>query len=348
MGIEKLKRIRPILSLDLIRQCCVDSNVVPRNEEILQSLETAWRAVTSKFSDGSNKPVVIIVGAGAGAPRSLALQRVNSDVFHKIRCFYDASHLSLSRVNDLIEQCHRSNQSTIVLYITQPFVDSATTFINEAIAANQVPSASEFALSHFNALNTFLIISKRYKTQKPLFTASIISCGPGEITCHKNLKTLRETNVSLETYETELIDAWEALKENNRNRQPPSQSVIRLKPAHLPRIIKTLNQTASFTAHILARNLRSNLVKEFREQVRTSASTEQRATAPASQPPESPAHSLTHARAFGLNEAANEAPALNEANAIGPEELFDYDRPVKIVVREKTTHPHEMETLRVR
>jgi len=346
--VKSLKRIRPILAADVIRECCLESNIVLTDQAVLRLLDTAWRAVTLKFSDGSIKPIVFIVGAGAGAPRSLALRQITSNAFQKIRCFYDASHLSLTRTNDLIEQCHHSNQPTIVLYISQPLVDCAKAFINEAISTNRVPSASQFALSHFNALNTFLAISKRYKKKKPLLTTAIISYEPGEITYHKNLKLLRETSICLQTYESQLIDVWHDLQTNNDNLQPQSRPVISLKPVNSPRTIKTLNQATSFAAHLLAVSLRSNLLKDSKGQTRP-PSTEERSTVSASQPQASPAQQLTRGRVL-RNEAATAASLSteHEGNDFGREQLLDDDRPLKIVVREKTTHPHEMETLRVR
>jgi hypothetical protein len=68
----------------------------------------------------------------------------------------------------------------------------------------------------------------------------------------------------------------------------------------------------------------------------------------ATSPPPTETRSLTHDRVFGSADAINKATTWHEVTAKGKEELLDDERPPTIVVREKLTHPHEMETLIVR
>lgn len=58
-----------------------------------------------------------------------------------------------------------------------------------------------------------------------------------------------------------------------------------------------------------------------------------------------PINQLVHERAFGSKEALEEITHWHEQTIEGQEETLDHERPARIVVQEKKTHVHEMETI---
>jgi hypothetical protein len=306
-----------------------------------QLLDQAWRGIVSDFSDGVSKPVVFVVGAGVGAPRTLALRNVDGIALKKVRCFYDTSHLSLNLMNNLIEECHENNQPTIALYVTQPLPVSAKAFITLAINANLIPSATEFALSHFNCLNTFILLTKRHRKNSPLFASSVISYEGAHIRHETNPRLSAPSNSTLQSYESDFIFTWrtsQVASSGNRGAAP----LIKIKPLHAPKKTRTLNQTATFVSHIVALTLRANCQKRLSERSRSTPTGHRSSATP---PAEAPAHSQNHTRTFGSQETIERATAWREVTAPGQKELLEDERPQQIVVREKVTQPHEMETV---
>jgi len=149
----------------------------------------------------------------------------------------------------------------------------------------------------------------------------------------------------LSLYEEEFVRAWKSQRSNAQ--QHKQEPLFKIKPVHAPRKLRTLNQITAFVSHVLAVTLRSNLRIHFRNDRRKNPSADLRVAAGGGVIG-SPAQVLNHARVFGSQEALNKATTRREITAEGQAELLNDERPEQIVVREKLTHPHEMETVRIR
>src|ERR1700731_36954 len=100
---EYLAKFGPILSPSLFTEIQVPPGLCAR-----EVMDMAWQRVVSQARANSPKFAVFMLGA-AGCPNRYALFNLPKSLLTKAFCVYDVSGLSLSRVNDLIEDCHRRN-----------------------------------------------------------------------------------------------------------------------------------------------------------------------------------------------------------------------------------------------
>lgn len=356
-----LERFGFILSLDIACEMCPEvaanpelkSYYRPAIESTVRGIvDRAWKHVISApTKDTSKSCVVFIVGGGTGSPLSATLRNLTTTVFKEARCIYDTTSLSLSRVNNLVEECHRHGYATIVLYISQPLAIAAKSFIEESTNAGIIPSGSEFAISHFNAFNTFITLTSRHKRKTSLFSAGIISVTGDEINCNANLRAFRKNEVTLKCAETAFLQTWNLLQAGSSAVTP--NSTHKVKPVKTPKAIKTLTQQSVLIAHLLAENLKTNLkathqrggpvsidARDELTAIANSASTVQVASAPHQE--------LSHRRISGSKDLIEHLASLHETTAAGQKEILDNERPQRIAVQEKKTHEHEMETVLIR
>lgn len=309
-------------------------------------IDNAWERVVSQARANSSKFAVFMLGA-AGCPNHHALFNLPKSLLTKAFCVYDVSDLSLSRVNDLIENCHRRNLRTIAIYINQPLEASAKTFINESALAGLIPSASEFAISHFNTYNTFVTLVARHKKKTERFASSVIAVYDNTIHCLKDLRP-KKNQVTLNAAEAAFLSAWNRSQAGTNGADQSQLSVVR--PTKVPSKTKTLRQAAKFTAHLLARNLNAHLNATHQQKDAKRRKPQSSHPAPPPQPRphnqgEPPAQSLAHKPVRGSPDAIATVSGWYEKTAVGQEALLESERPLRIVVQEKKTHEHEVETV---
>jgi hypothetical protein len=306
-------------------------------------MDMAWQRVVSQARANSSKFAVFMLGA-AGCPNRYALFNLPTSLLTKAFCVYDVSDLSLSRVNDLIEDCHRRNLRTIAIYINQPLEASARIFINESALAGLIPSASEFAISHFNTYNTFVTLVARHKNKLTRFGSSVIALYDNTIHCLKDLRP-KKNRVTLNAAEAAFLSAWNRAQARSDGADQSQPSAVR--PTRVPTKMKTLRQAATFTAHILARNVNVHL-NEARQRNNAREKPESSRPVPLTQPRpqnpgEPPAQSLAHAPVYGSSDVIATLSGWHEKTTVGQAALLESERPLRVVVQEKKTHEHEME-----
>ncbi len=338
--IDYLARFGPILSPSLVAEIQAP-DICAR-----EVMDMAWHRVVSQARANSSKFAVFMLGA-AGCPNRYAIFNLPKSLLTKAFCVYDVSDLSLSRVNNLIENCHRRNLRTIAIYINQPLEASAKTFINESALAGLIPSASEFALSHFNIYNTFVTLLARHKKKTERFASSVIAVYDNTIHCLKDLRP-KKNQVTLKAAEAAFLNAWNRSQARTNGADQSQLRVVR--PAKVPSKTKTLRQAAKFTAHLLARNLNAHLNATHQQKDAKRRKPQSSRPAPPPQPRphnqgEPPAQSLAHKPVHGSPDAIATVSSWYEKTAVGQEALLESERPLRIVVQEKKTHEHEMETV---
>src|ERR1041384_153033 len=246
---DYLAKFGPILSTSLIEEIQAP-DICAR-----EVMDMAWQRIVSQARPNSFKYAVFMLGA-AGCPNRYAISNLPKSLLTKAFCVYDVSDLSLSRVNDLIENCHRRNVRTIAIYINQPLEASAKTFINESALAGLIPSASEFAISHFNTYNTFVTLVARHKKKLARFSSSVIAVYDNTIHCLRDLRP-KKNQVTLNAAEAAFLNAWNRSQARTNGADQSHPSAVR--PTKAPTKTKTLRQAATFTAHLLARNINAHL-----------------------------------------------------------------------------------------
>ena len=356
-----LERFGFILSVDIACELCPEvaanlqlkSYYRPAIESTVREIvDRGWKHLISTHGKKSSKNcVVFIVGGGAGSPLSSALRNLAPTIFKEARCVYDTTSLSLSRVNNLVEECHRHDYPTIVLYINQPLLVSARNFIEESASAGIIPSSAEFAASHYNTFNTFIALTSRHKRKTSLLSAAIVSLTDDEINCNANLRSVRKNEVTLKRAEAAFLKAWNLLQVGSNDANLTSS--YKVKPAKPPKTIKTLTQRSVLIARLLADNLKTNL--EANRQRRMPAPIEAKnllppmaSSSPAVQDATIPHQHFSHKRISGSKDTIEHLTSFHETTAVGQKEMLDSERPERLVVQEKRTHEHEMETVLVR
>src|SRR5882724_227870 len=336
---EYLAKFGPILSTSLIAE--IQAPGICRREV----MDIAWQRVVSQARANSFKFAVFMLGA-AGCPNRYALFNLPKSLLTKAFCVYDVSDLSLIRVNDLIEDCHRRNLRTIAIYINQPLETSARIFINESALAGLIPSASEFAISHFNTYNTFVTLVARHKKKLTRFASSVIAVYDNTIHCLKDLRP-KKNQVTVNAAEAAFLNTWNRSQARANGADQSQPSTVR--PTKVPTKTKTLRQAATFTAYLLARNVNAHLNaarqrKDAREKPESSRPAPQ--TQPLVQNPgEPPAQSLAHAPVYGSSDVIATLSGWHEKTAVGQDAILESESPLRVVVQEKKTHEHEMETV---
>jgi hypothetical protein len=337
--IDYLARFGPILSPSLVAEIQAP-DICAR-----EVMDMAWHRVVSQARANSSKFAVFMLGA-AGCPNRYAIFNLPKSLLTKAFCVYDVSDLSLSRVNDLIEDCHRRNLRTIAIYINQPLEASARIFINESALAGLIPSASEFAISHFNTYNTFVTLVTRHKKKLTRFASSVIAVYDNTIHCLKDLRP-KKNQVTLNAAEAAFLNAWNGSQARANGADQSQPSAVR--PTKVPTKTKTLRQAARFTAHLLARNVNAHL-NAARKRNNARQKPESSRPAPPTQPRlqnpgEPPGQSLAHAPVYGSSDVMATLSGWHEKTAVGQAALLENGRPQRVVVQEKKTHEHEMETV---
>jgi hypothetical protein len=337
--IDYLAKFGPILSPRLVAE--IQAPGICAREV----MDMAWQHVVSQARANSSKFAVFMLGA-AGCPNGYALFNLPKSLLTKAFCVYDVSDLSLSRVNDLIEDCHRRNLRTIAIYIDQPLETCARIFINESALAGLIPSASEFAISHFNTYNIFLTLVARHKKKLARFASSVIAVYDHTIHCLKNLRP-KKNQVTLNAAEAAFLNAWNGSQARANGADQSQPSAVR--PTKVPTKTKTLRQAATFTAHLLARNVNAHLnaARQRKDAKREKPESSRPApTQPRPQSPgEPPAQSLARAPVYGSSDVLATLSGWHEKTAVGQDALLESERPLRVVVQEKKTHEHEMETV---
>ena len=338
--IDYLARFGPILSPSLVAEIQAPDICAREVKDI------AWHRVVSQARANSSKFAVFMLGA-AGCPNRYALFTLPKSLLTKAFCVYDVSDLSLSRVNDLIEDCHRRNLRTIAIYINQPLEASARIFINESALAGLIPSASEFAISHFSTYNTFVTLVARHKKKLTRFGSSVIAVYGNTIHFLKDLRP-NKNQVTLNAAEAAFLNAWNGSQARANGADQSQPSAVR--PTKVPTKTKTLRQAATFTAHLLARNVNAHLNAARHRKDAKREKPESSRPAPPTQPRpqnpgEPPAQSLAHAPVYGSSDVIATLSGWHEKTAVGQDALLESERPLRVVVQEKKTHEHEMETV---
>ena len=306
-----------------------------------------WRSAVTKTE--SEKPVLFIIGCGHGTPIRCALAGLHPPLLNNnVSCVYDTSSLSMSRVNDLINECHSRAFKTVVTYINCSLQSTAQSFIQESVASGMIPSANEFAISHFNAFNTFIALLSRYSRKSSLFAATIIDLEGGLVHSHNSLRAFKKRDVTITSAETVFLSTWKELQRHPANEI--MANAFKVRPSKPPKKIRNLSQAALRTTHFLAANLKTNLsvLRKPRTTMRPPNETRaapQDAPRPASKPP---SQTLVHAPVFGSISTVETVTGVQETTTRGQEQLLEDERPARLVVRERQTHEHEMETVIVR
>lgn len=286
-------------------------------------IETAWQTALEQ----KNGTFLIIAGGGPGAGKFSACLNPPISLSKEIRLIYDASEHSIDLLKERIEQAHSRNVYTIVCFIERPLDYAAASVIVDAVNHGLIPDPKDFAFQHVQTKENFLTVVAHYKKKKELFSPVVLfnhKAHEAYTTSHRDLKHAHTSFSDI----TDLFTAtWARLQAGPLPIQRP------LQPLNKSR--KSKNSTtarALMVAHLLGQTLRRNVSKPV-----APAITNNNHDGPKTS---SPNHDHYHGPTRTFIESTDQ---WRSQTLEGRERSLDNNRPTRIVMKEKTTHPHEME-----
>jgi hypothetical protein len=347
-----LKQFSSTLSTELAYELCPEFCGNPHLQSFYRSalagtakliVDKSWQRL---LSTNPQNPFLFLIGGGPGTAPLTAARRTPAGLRNVASCIYDATNLSLTKTNNLIEECHRHGIPTIALYVSRPLELAASSFIRDSALDGIIPSAKEFALRHVNAYNTFTALVLRHRRKTFLFAPAIITSLPNEITCDANVRHFRKNEINFIIAESAFISTWNILQQSLTAKSTSETQPFKVRPHKAPKATKTLKNKAALAGYLLARTLESNL-KAIREVRAFPFNTRPVAISPATLS-EPPTKSLSHQLIHSSQAAAERITNWHEQTEIGRQQVEDRERPLRTVVREKKTHEHEMEIVHIR
>ena len=287
-------------------------------------IETAWQTALEE----SSGTFVIIAGGGPGTGKLSACLNPTMSLRKEVRLIYDASQDSIDLLKERIEQAHHRNIHTIVCFIERPLDYAAASVIVEAANQGLIPNANEFAYQHVQTKENFLTVVAHYKKKKELFTPIVLfnhKAHEPYTTSHRELKHAHASFSDI----TDIFRAtWSQLQEGPLPIQRP------LQPLNKSRKSKNCTTArAMMVAHLLGQTLRRNVSKPIAPAITKHNQHDGPKTS-------SPTHQHHHGPTRTFIESTD---SWRSQTHEGRERSLDNMRPARVVAREKTTHPHEME-----
>jgi hypothetical protein len=317
------------------------------NQAALLIIKNAWHSILEKRH--TNKPVLIIVGGGPGSGKLTSISKPLLTLKKQILCAFDASNESLETIQALIFQAHTHELPTIVAYIHRPLPQAARAAIIQNLKEALTPNAGEFTAAHFRNYHDFLALTKLYAKKKTLFTQTVIlnTNGPDDVLATKPA-FLKNASFTLdEATEIFSIVLSEILGEKPSHIFHSPKSVSH-KPLKAPRSGKTLIGQGTLIGYLLAQSLRNSLISQEQNLKPKTRNNPQSLQPKTSTPGEPPTKTLTHERSFATKDQALQITDTRDQTLEGQEDILNNERPARTLVRETSTHIHEMETIIVR
>jgi len=331
-----LKEFNNCLFTRLAYQLCPTYNESPQSRAYYRPLiehtakkiiALAWQSI---IESKPSRPIILLIGGGHGSGKLTACYNPAVSLQREVSLIYDGSKTGLGDLRQLIEQAHSANLHTILTFIQRPLKEAAVSAILRSTEEGEIPDPEEFAASHVAAKENFLSLVAHYKKKKDKVTPVILfnqKASEPYTTSHRELKQL---TINYDEVITMFREAWTEL-----------QNGLNSKPRVLPTINKarrSKNPTTStvlLVAHLLSQTLRRNISSKTQpfkqiENVRT---------APTQQTQE-PSHHHLHVHQEVIESSDN----WRSQTAEGLQRTLDRQHPAHVVVKERKTHEHEMET----
>ena len=286
-------------------------------------IETAWQTAL-KEKTGT---FLIIAGGGPGAGKLSTCLNPPISLSKEVSVIYDASEHSIHLLRERIEQAHSRNIHTIVCFIERPLDYAAASVIVDAVNHGHIPDPKEFAYQHVQTKENFLALVAHYKKKKELFSPIVLfnhKTREAYTTSHKDLKHAHTSFSDI----TNLFEiTWSQLHAGPLPIQRP------LQPLNKSR--KSKNSTtarALMVAHLLGQTLRRNVSKPVAPEITNNNHGGTKTS--------SPNHDHYHGPTRTFIESTDQ---WRSQTLEGRRRSLDNNRPARIVMKEKTTHPHDME-----
>lgn len=288
-------------------------------------IETAWQTALEK-KDGA---FVIIAGGGPGAGKLSACLNAPISLSKEVRLIYDASEHSIELLKERLEQAHRRNVHTIVCFIERQLDYAAASVIVDAVNQGFIPDPKEFAYQHVQTKENFLSVVAHYKKRKEAFTPIVLynhKAHEPYTTSHRDLK---HAHMSFSDIADLFAATWSKLQAG------PLPIQRQLQPLNKSR--KSKNSTtarALMVAHLLGQTLRRNVSKPIAPTIANSQPSDPKTS--------SPDHVHYHGPTRTFIESTDQ---WRSQTSEGRERALDNSRPARVVMRERTTTPNEMEVV---
>jgi hypothetical protein len=332
-----LKEFNNCLFTRLAYQLCPAYNQSPQTRAYFRSLihhtateliNLSWQTI---IKSKPARPAVLIVGGGHGSGKLTCSFNPAISLQREISLIYDGSTKQVNELGQLLKEAHTYNVHTLVTFIQRPLRDAALAAIRQSTEKGEIPDPDEFVDSHMIARDNFLTLVAHYKKRKEQFTPLIIfneKAGQPYTTSHRDLKQIQ---INKEQALITFREAWDELQKE------PNITSRSLGPINKAR--RSKNPTTSavlLIAHYLSQTLRRNIngnVQPFKRIESTLLTAPPQAQEPSH-------HHLTVQQ-----EVIESSDDWRSQTAEGLQRTLDRQHPSHVVVREKKTHEHEMETV---
>jgi hypothetical protein len=304
-------------------------NAVTRGAQLI--VDEAFQLILKERP--TNKPLLLIAGGGPGSGKLTAINHPLLALRKETLAIYDASNQSKSALQELINHAHTLNIPVTFAYIDRPLPYAAQATIHRDLNEGVTPCPTTFAATHFGNYETFRSLTKYYSKAKSLFASIvIINVGPPDLIQTTKAPYLEQFKFTVanaeETFATVLNETLNCLPSSF-----PNPQTISPKPSRKPRTAKTLAGQSTLIGYLLGQSLRTALITREQNERIGPCSRVHKDSATGPQPP---TQTLVHTN------------IENDQKEKLPENLLQSQRPLRTLVRETTTHCHEMETVLVR
>lgn len=331
-----LKEFNNCLFTRLAYQLCPAYNESPQSRAYYRPLiestakeiiSLAWQTV---IESRPSRPVVLLIGAGHGSGKLTACYSPAVSLQREVSLIYDGSKTDLDDLRQLIEQAHAANIHTILTFLQRPLKEAAVSTILRSTEEGEIPDPEEFAASHVGAKDNFLSLVAHYKKKKDRLTPVVLfnqRATEPYTTSHRELKQLAINDGELITV---FREAWTELQ-SGLNRKPRALSTIN----KARRSKNSTTSTVLLVAHLLSQTLRRNISSNTQpfKQIENSRKPHTQQT-----------KELSHHHLHVHREVIEASDDWRSQTAEGLERTLDRQRPAHVVVKERKTHEHEMET----
>ncbi len=331
-----LKEFNHCLFTRLACQLCPDYHQSPQSRAFYfplikdtadELIKLAWRTT---IRAKPFRPVMLIIGGGPGSGKLTACFNPAVSLQREISLIYDGSENTIDETRKLLEEAHSMGLHTFITYVQRPLRAAARSSILETTEAGEIPDPNTFATSHLRTTENFLSLVAQFKKQKDRLTPIVIfneRSAQAYTTSHRDLKKNEITiAAAIEAFQ----NAWDDLQ-NSTLTQPETLPAL-----NKARRSKNSNLSKGLLiAHLLSQTLRRNV----------SQNVSPHKTIAVDRNKDSQTQEPAHHHLTVHQEVIESSDDWRSQTSEGLSKTKDRQHPAHIVVREKKTHEHEMETV---